>query len=138
MLEMSNHKRHIRISKRLEIMQGLPEGKQVSKANEFELIIKQMEFLKHEVPKDRFVTYEPSDLEWMVYFGIAKKRFTPTHIILGDDAAYLIDMNKYKMDPFVTDAFGAIPLPASNEFSRGDERIIVRYDPLMPTFGLKF
>ena len=37
-------------------------------------MLEQVSFMQYEIPKERFVTYEPSDLGWMTYFGLAKKR----------------------------------------------------------------
>lgn len=52
----------------------------------------QMEFAEFDIPKDRFVEYEPKDREWLEYFGFIKKRprFSELHIhpetmkVIGD------------------------------------------------------
>lgn len=54
-------------------------------------ILNEIEFIRHVVPKERFVEYEPSDIEWLKYFGIAKKRFSFDTVVLMDSSAYLVD-----------------------------------------------
>ena len=38
----------------------------------------EFEFPLYDIPEDRFVTYEPRDLDWLVFFGLAKRKPLPT------------------------------------------------------------
>ena len=41
----------------------------------------ELEFRDRVIPKERFVEYEPSDLDWMIPLGMVPRREIPKHVI---------------------------------------------------------
>ncbi len=77
----------------------------------------QMEWAEFDVPKDRFVEYEPKDREWLEYFGFIKKRPRFDSLVLHPETmkALADRMNKKLEDNLL---FG-MPLYSSNHVPVG-------------------
>ena len=54
---------------------------------------RQIEFTNRNIPKDRFIQYEPRDLDWMIPLGMAPEIVVDPHLVRR--AAKIIDK---KMD----------------------------------------
>lgn len=77
----------------------------------------QMEWAEFDIPKDRFVEYEPKDREWLEYFGFIKKRPRFDSLFLHPDTMKaLTDRMNKKIE---ADVLFGIPLYSSNHVPVG-------------------